>query len=137
MSFAQAAHAYARIGLETGVAAASPQRLVVMLYDGALAAIAEARRHRAAGQTALRGRAIGKALAIVAEGLRASLDTGRGGDIAHQLSDLYLYIEMRLFMANSTGRVEPLDEAGALLADLREAWVALAENGPRPAPATN
>jgi PAS domain S-box-containing protein len=31
-----AAQAYARIGLETGVAAASPQRLIVMLYDGAI-----------------------------------------------------------------------------------------------------
>ena len=131
MAFATAAQTYARIGLETSVAAASPARLVVMLYDGALGAIADARRHQAAGKVALRGRSLGHAMAIVREGLRASLDTSRGGEIAHQLSDLYLFIELRLFTANSTGADKPLAEAAALLADLREAWVTLAENGPR------
>ena len=31
----RAAKAYSQVGLETGVAAASPHRLIVMLYDGA------------------------------------------------------------------------------------------------------
>lgn len=134
MALASAAHAYARIGLETGVAAATPQRLIVMLYDGALGAIADARGHLLAGRPAPKGRALGKALAIVGEGLRASLDRERGGAIAQQLSDLYVYIEQRLFAANIGDDVAALDEAAALLADLRGAWAALAENGPaRPA----
>jgi flagellar protein FliS len=59
MVTAHAAQAYTRIGLETGVAAASPQRLIVMLYDGALAALADARGHMLEGRTAQKGRAIG------------------------------------------------------------------------------
>ena len=35
----QAAQKYARMEVETGVAAASPQRLIVMLYDGAVRAL--------------------------------------------------------------------------------------------------
>jgi flagellar secretion chaperone FliS len=130
MVLASAAQAYARIGLETGVAAASPQRLVLMLYDGALGAIADARAHLVAGQAAQKGRAIGKAIAIIGEGLRASLDTTRGGAIARQLDDLYAYVEQRLFTANLNDDPAPLDEVAMLLGDLRGAWATLAENGP-------
>ncbi|MEO8134350.1 MAG: flagellar export chaperone FliS [Betaproteobacteria bacterium] len=130
MALASAASAYARIGLETGVIAASPQRLVVMLYDGALGAIADARAHHKAGRTAPKCRSVGRAIAIVGEGLRASLDLQRGGAIARQLADLYIYIEQRLFAANLGDNPAMLDEATALLSDLRGAWAALAENGP-------
>jgi flagellar protein FliS len=132
MAPVSAAHAYASIGLETGVAAASPQALIVMLYDGALRAIADGRAHLVAGQIPLKGRALGKAIAIVGEGLRASLDTTRGGVIAGQLADLYEYVERRLLEANLRNETAPLDEVTALLKDLRSAWAALAERKPAP-----
>ena len=128
-----AAQAYARIGLETGVAAASPQRLIVMLYDGALSALAEARAHIQGGRTAQKGRALGKAISIVDEGLKAALDVGQGGDIAHSLMDLYDYIGRRLLLANLRDDVALIDEASRLLTDLRGAWVTLAERSPVPA----
>ena len=127
-----AAQAYARIGLETGVAAASPQRLIVMLYDGALAALAEARGHIQAGRTAQKGRALGKAISIVDEGLKAALDVGQGGDIARSLVDLYDYVGRRLLLANLRDDVALIDEAARLLSDLRGAWVTLAERAPAP-----
>jgi flagellar protein FliS len=130
MAPSSAAQAYARIGLETGVVAATPQRLIVMLYDGALAAIADARAHLAAGRIAQKGRALGKALSIVGDGLKASLDQQRGGPIAGQLYELYEYIERRLLQANLNDDVALLDEAEALLRELRGAWATLAENGP-------
>jgi flagellar protein FliS len=130
MAPSSAAQAYARIGLETGVVAASPQRLIVMLYDGALAAIADGRAHLAAGRTAEKGRALGKALSIVGDGLKASLDDKRGGVIAAQLYELYEYIERRLLQANLNDDVALLDEADALLRELRGAWATLADNGP-------
>jgi flagellar secretion chaperone FliS len=122
-----AAQAYARIGLETGVAAASPQRLIVMLYDGALAALAEARAHIAAGRTAQKGRAIGKAISIVDEGLKAALDVQQGGDIARSLMQLYDYVSRRLLIANLRDDVALIDEANQLLTELRGAWATLAE----------
>jgi flagellar secretion chaperone FliS len=127
MVSARAAQAYARIGLETGVAAASPQRLIVMLYDGALAAIADGRGHMVEGRTAQKGRAIGKAISIVDEGLKAALDTSHGGPLAGQLLELYDYIGRRLLLANLRDDVALLDEAGRLLTELRGAWATLAE----------
>jgi len=128
-----AAQAYARIGLETGVAAASPQRLVVMLYDGALAAIAEARGHLQAGRTAQKGRAVGKAISIVQEGLKAALDVEQGGEIARSLMELYDYIGRRMLLANLRDDVALMDEAARLLTELRGAWAALADRQPAPA----
>ena len=128
-----AAQAYARIGLETGVAAASPQRLIVMLYDGALAALAEARAHIMAGRTAQKGRAIGKAISIVDEGLKAALDVSQGGDIARSLMQLYDYVSRRLLIANLRDDVALIDEANQLLSELRGAWAALAEREAAPA----
>ena len=58
MLSASAARAYANVGLETGVTAANPHRLVVMLYDGAIEAIGDARTHIAKGAQALNGEAI-------------------------------------------------------------------------------
>ena len=133
MVASHAAQAYARIGLETGVAAASPQRLIVMLYDGAIAALADARGHMVEGRTALKGRAIGKAISIVDEGLKAALDVGQGGAIARQLMELYDYIGHRLLLANLRDDVSLLDEASRLLGELRAAWQTLVERQPTPA----
>jgi flagellar protein FliS len=127
---AHAAQAYARIGLETGIAAASPQRLIVMLYDGALAALADARGHMLEGRTAQKGRAIGKAISIVEEGLKAALDTSQGGAIARQLMELYDYIGHRLLVANLKDDAALLDEASRLLGELRGAWQTLVERQP-------
>jgi flagellar protein FliS len=133
MVAAHAANAYARIGLETGIAAASPQKLIVMLYDGALAAIAEARGHMQHGRVAQKGRAVGKAVSIVDEGLKAALDTAQGGAIGRQLLELYDYIGRRLLLANLRDDVALLDECARLLSELRGAWASLADREAAPA----
>jgi flagellar secretion chaperone FliS len=135
MVAANAARTYARIGLETGVAAASPQRLIVMLYDGAIAAIAEARSHMPNGSKPAKGRALGKAIAIVDEGLKAALDARQGGAIARQLMELYDHVGRCLLLANLRDDVALADEASRLLIELRGAWASLAEPQPSPAPA--
>ncbi len=125
MNRASAAQAYARVGVETGVEGSDPRRLVIMLYDGALACITEAKGHLARGNVPAKGIAIGRAMRILQEGLAASLDTSAGGDIARQLGDLYEYVARRLLIANLRNDVASLDEAARLLAELRGAWVSL------------
>lgn len=120
------ASAYASVGIETGVAAASPHQLIVMLFDGALAAIASAQQRLHAEDVEGRGRAISKAIAIVSEGLRASLDKPAGGEIAESLDALYDYICRRLLLANLRAQPEPLAEAYRLLSELKAAWEAIA-----------
>jgi len=122
------ASAYAKVGLETGVVASSPHKLIVMLFDGALVAVRAAGVHMKAGEIEKKGNAISKAIMIVENGLRASLDKEAGGSIAANLDALYDFIGRRLLMANLTNQPEILDEVHVLLADLKGAWEAIGDS---------
>ncbi|WP_460428101.1 flagellar export chaperone FliS [Azotobacter armeniacus] len=116
------ASAYARVGVETGVMSASPHQLIVMLFDGAHAAIRAARLHMQAGNVAERGKAISKAIDIVNKGLLAALDHERGGELAGRLEQLYDYVSRLLLQANLRNDERSLDEASALLEQIGSAW---------------
>ena len=124
--------AYANVGIETGVAAASPHKLIVMLFDGAAVAIRSAIVHMNAGDIGARGLAISKAINIIESGLRASLDRNAGGAIAASLDSLYEYMAGRLLQANMKSDVTLLEEVQRLLSELRGAWDAIGT----PSPAT-
>jgi len=116
---------YRAIGVETGVAAASPHQLVTMLFDGFNAAIAEARIALAQGQVEAKCKALGRALRIVDEGLKAPLDAA-GGSLSEKLASLYSYVSLRLTQANLNNDVAALDECVKLLEPVRSAWLAIA-----------
>lgn len=116
------ARSYATIGIETQVLGASPERLVTLLFDGARAAIAQARLHMQAGRVSERSAAISKAVRIVDEGLKQGLDQAAGGELAVNLASLYDYIVRTLLISNLKAQLEKLDEADRLLADLADAW---------------
>ncbi len=120
------ANAYARVGVETGVMGASPHRLIVMLYQGARQAIAQARMHVQQGNVPARGEAIGKAIQIVESGLQQSLNVEAGGEIAERLDALYSYMSRRLLEANIKQSEAMLVEVDGLLATLEEAWIGIA-----------
>ena len=115
-------NAYAKVGLETGIAAASPHKLIVMLYDGAIVAILNGMTHMKAGNIEEKGKAISKAIQIIDNGLRASLDREVGGEIARNLDSLYEYMSSRLLTANLQNSTDILEEVRGLLADLRDTW---------------
>lgn len=118
------AGAYRTVGVETGVAAASPHQLVTMLFDGFNAAIAEARVALDKGEVEAKCKALGRAVRIVDEGLKAPLDAA-GGSLSDNLSSLYGYVSLRLTQANLTNDVAALDECVRLLEPVRSAWVAI------------
>ena len=120
------ANAYKQVGVETGVAAASPHRLIQMLFDGFMDAVSQARGAMRSGQVDLKGRAIGRAVRIIDEGLKASLDIGQGGELAANLNDLYAYATLRLTQANLRNDEGALDEAQRLIEPLRDAWASIA-----------
>ncbi|CAE6686031.1 Flagellar secretion chaperone FliS [Paraburkholderia domus] len=120
------ANAYARVGVETGVMGASPHRLIVMLYQGARQAIAQARMHVQQGNVPARGEAIGKAIQIVESGLQLSLNLEVGGEVAERLDALYTYMSRRLLEANIKQSEAMLVEVDGLLATLEEAWIGIA-----------
>jgi flagellar protein FliS len=117
-----AAHAYANVGLETGVVAASPHQLIIMLYEGAELAVRMAIRHLNDGDLTKKSAAISKASSIILEGLRAALDPQQGGAIALQLDALYDYMNKRLMLAHLNNQTAPLEEVLGLLRELHAAW---------------
>jgi flagellar protein FliS len=119
------AKAYQRVDKDSSVAAADPHRLVLMLFDGVLEAIRLAESHIAAGRVADKGQALGKAVRIVEEGLKASLDRAAGGALATQLSALYDYATLRLLQAHLRNDHGALAEVAVLLTDLRAAWASI------------
>jgi flagellar protein FliS len=124
-SMKSGANAYAKVGVETGVMAASPHKLIVMLYDGALTAVRNGLSHMKAGNIPEKGAAISKAILIIENGLRASLDREVGGQIAEGLDSLYEYMGRRLVTANMNNQPEVLEEVTRLLTELRDAWNAI------------
>lgn len=118
----QGAAAYAQVGIDSGVLAANPHQLIVLLFDGALLSIDTASSHMRNGDMEGKGHSISRAIEIVSSGLAASLDTGRGGEIAHNLAALYNYIGRQLVAANLNNDPAPLDEARRLLQQLKDAW---------------
>lgn len=107
--------------LESRVLSADPIELVRLLYQGAIAAVRDARRFLAAGKITERSRAITKASTIVIELARA-LDYQRGGGISQRLAALYQYMLDRLLEANFQQSDAALAEALGLLTTLSEAW---------------
>lgn len=126
------AGAYRTVGVETGVAGASPHHLVTMLFDGFNDAIAQARSAMAQGQVEAKCKAITRALRIVDEGLKAPLDTA-GGVLTENLRALYGYVALRLTQANLHNDTEALDECVKLLEPVRSAWVAIGPAAATPA----
>jgi flagellar secretion chaperone FliS len=118
-------NAYRQIGVETAATTASPHQLVTMLFDGFRDAVAQARGAMAAGRVEDKGQAIGRALRIVDEGLRAGLNLESGGNIAVDLQALYTYIMLRLTHANIRNDDAALAECVNLLEPVRTAWIAI------------
>ncbi|MCK5386289.1 MAG: flagellar export chaperone FliS, partial [Gammaproteobacteria bacterium] len=87
----KAVQQYNRVGVSSSVEAASPHRLIEMLMNGALEKIAFAKGYMERGNISEKGGHISWAISIV-EGLRASLDLEKGGEIAQNLDDLYDYM---------------------------------------------
>lgn len=125
MNTSAAINAYNDVGLKTTVMSADPHMLIALLYDGALLAIARAREETATKQIEAKGRSISKAIAIIGEGLNASLDQKAGGKLAEDLSALYTYMVKRLVDANVQNDVATLDEVAMLLGELKGAWDAI------------
>lgn len=114
--------AYRSVSAHSGVAAANPHGLVLLLLDGVLERLSSARGAMERGETEAKSRLIHRAVAIVEE-LRASLNVAEGGQIASNLADLYEYCGRLLLRANLENRTETLEEVGNLLREIRSAWI--------------
>ena len=126
----RAATAYRRVAAETRVQGADPHQLVDLLFEALLQAIAGARGAMARGDTVAKGEAIGKAVRIIEEGLKAGLNLKEGGDVARNLQSLYSYSVTRLTIANLRNDDAALDEVARLITPIGQSWKLIKGNGP-------
>ena len=96
-------------------------KLIIMLYDGAIKNASFAVEHMKSGQIEKVHDCLIKTKNIVTE-LMATLNMDRGGDIANNLQSLYSYMFSQLIEANMNKKTEPVVVVIDLLKELRAAW---------------
>ena len=114
--------AYRDVGVTSSVSTADPHQLIMLLFDGAQAALAIAKGAMTQNAIADKGNAISKAIDIIDNGLKACLDLERGQDLAERLYALYDYMVNRLLVANLKNDLAALEEVMRLLGEIQSAW---------------
>lgn len=114
--------AYMNQYFENQVNTASPEQLLIMLYNGAIRFVGEAEEAMANKKIAYRGERISKSIAILSE-LSATLDHEIGGEIAANLAALYDYMIRTLLAANIQDDASKLAEVREMLSGLRDTWL--------------
>ena len=115
---------YRKVQVET----ADSLKLVVMLYEGAINFLEQAKRRLTENQIADKGILINKVVSILSE-LQGSLNMKEGGEIATRLDGLYTYMINRLLDGNINNDPSVFNEIIGHLRMLREAWKKISDNG--------
>lgn len=110
----------------TSVQSASREKILLMLYEGAIKFTKLAIKAAEEKKIADRGVNIGRAFDIVME-LNNTLDHKVGGEIANQLEQLYMFMMEQYTKANISGNPEPLKANLKLLQTLYDGWVQAVE----------
>ncbi len=107
---------------ETQILTASPGKLLIMLYDGAISSMESACDLMSdKAQYDKVNSLLIKSQEIIGE-LLGSLDFEVGGDIAKTLQSLYAYMIKKLMEANFQKKAEPIKEVLTFMKDLRSSW---------------
>ncbi len=107
-----------------------PNRLIFMLYEGAIKRIRLAKKGIEAEDPKLRGENLGKAIAIISE-LSAALDTTIDTEEIHFLKGLYNAMLVELPKVNVSNDTTTLDRADKYLTELKRIWETTVMNKPR------
>jgi flagellar protein FliS len=110
---------------QTEAQSRTPLELVVMLYDGALRFLAQARAAIERADVPARREAIARTLAIISE-LQSTLDMEKGKEISASLDALYVYVTGRIVEAAAKQDVRFIDDAVRVLTTLRDGWQEIA-----------
>lgn len=127
-TFQKPAQSYARVSVDTGVAAADSHRLIEMLYEKLDELLIRADAAVVEGDLARKGEALSHAIRIIDEGLRAALDP-RAGELAQRLQSLYDYSLRQLLDANRLNDRGIIAQVRSLMHELHEAWTAIGSRG--------
>mgnify|MGYP000918299605 FL=1 len=104
------------------VTTASPKKLLIMLYDGAIKNLRLAELSLEEKNIENVNKYLKKAQDIITE-FMTTLNFEDGGDVAGNLYQLYEYMNRRLVRANIDKDVEPIKEVRKYLEELRDTWM--------------
>lgn len=122
--------AYRDVEIQTRTANRDQHDLVALMFEGVLESVARATGAIQQQDMALKVDEIGRAIRIVHEGLRTSLDMENGGELATNLANLYEYCVLRLTQANANNDTQALAEVAGLLRPVADAWKQMREQPP-------
>ena len=100
---------------------ASPEKLLLMLYDGAIKFAVQAKEGIKDNDYELANEKIKRVQSIINE-LMVTIDMDQGGEIADNLYNLYEYMNRRLIQANIRKDSEIVEEVLDLLREMKEGW---------------
>ena len=115
---------------KTAVTTASKEKVLLMLYEGAIRFVRQAQTAMKEKKVADKGRYISRATAILSE-LMATLDFKVGGKLASDLESLYIFMIDKLIESNVENKIEGLETVEKLLGTLHVAWKDVVQT-PRP-----
>jgi flagellar protein FliS len=114
-------NAYQQKYKNTSIQSASKEKLLLMMYEGAIKFTKLAIKAAEEKKIADRCMNIGRALDIVIE-LNNTLDHKVGGELSSQLEQLYMFVTEQYTKANISGDAAPLKAALKILENLYEGW---------------
>lgn len=106
---------------ETSINTASPTKLVVLLYQGAVRFLREAVNDIQRQDYVHKRTSIARAESII-HYLQVTLDTEKGGEIARELNRLYSYMKLRIYDGSARLDCKPIEEVIELLETLLSGW---------------
>ena len=107
--------------LKNQIETSSPEQILILLYDGAIKFLNQAKIGIQKKDIELTHNNLIKAQNIISE-LRDTLDMEIGGELANNLYALYNYFNKRLVQANIKKEIEPVNEVLEHLRGLRDTW---------------
>ncbi len=118
----RSANTYRAVDIESSVLGSNPHQLVGLMFSTLLQSLAKAKTAIQNRDTATKVRTIAHSLRLLEEGLKGSLDTNRGGELARNLANLYDYCVLRTTEANMRNDAGMIDEVMGLITPVANGW---------------
>lgn len=112
---------YRQVDLSSKVEGASPHRLVSILYEELIQAMALCKQAMRKGDGPRRQQSATRALMVV-QALEGGLDFDKGGDVAHALRAVYGEAKRLLSLGAKENDADAVGRAQGMIGELAEAW---------------
>jgi len=117
------AKAYGNTAVETAVTSSSSKELILLVYEKINDYLTRGKKELELNQPGVE--VFTKAVDLINLGLIASLDKGKGGEIANNLEFIYLWAINKIVEARLSKAPDKIDEVIKVLKPIQEGWVSL------------